>query len=183
MGHRTYVAAAKKLGKHRNYEAALRQWASKYQWRARCQAFDAAQLEREREEAEQTRLQVFATSFMIGNFFLTHVADDLKLSWLGEWVNPDTGLKEKYTPNEAFSVTQKLKLLARGYEMAVRNASARKQVLLDQGTKTVEKTAFDEAFDEIIETDPDLHDAYVRLISEALKRSHSIRDKKPRGSC
>ena len=96
MGRRTYVAAAEKLGKQRNYEAALRQWASKFQWRARCQAFDAAQLEKEREDAEQARLEIFATGFTLGHYFFEHVAEDLKRQWQGTQINPETGEEELY---------------------------------------------------------------------------------------
>jgi len=84
MGRRTYVAAAEKLGKQRNYEAALRQWASKFQWRARFQAFDAAQLEKEREDSEQARLEIYATAFTLGRYFFEHVAEDLKRQWQGD---------------------------------------------------------------------------------------------------
>jgi len=50
-------------------------------------------------------------------------------SWRGEWVNPATGVKEKYTPNAAFSVPPKLKLLSWGYDMAVKNAAAQKSLI------------------------------------------------------
>jgi hypothetical protein len=66
--------------------------------------------------------------------------------------------------------------------MAVKNAVAKTDVLLEIGTKAFEKSAFDEAFSEVLDTDPDLHDAYLRLISKALKKSRSIGDKRSRGS-
>jgi hypothetical protein len=189
MGHRTYVAAAEKLGKQRNYEAALRQWASKYQWRARCQAFDAARLEKEREEAEKEKLRIYADGLMCGRYFFKNVGTDLQCQFEGwspgEPTKDDPSGEQNRTPyvkKNNFTVNDKIRLMTWGYEMAVRNASARKQVLLDQGTKEIEKTAFDEAFDEIIQTDPILHDAYLQLISKALKRSRTIGEKKRRGS-
>jgi len=189
MGHRTCVAAAEKLGKQRNYVAALRQWASKYQWRARCQAFDAARLEKAREEAEKEKLRIYADGLMVGRYFFKNVGTDLQRQvegWSpGEPTKDDPSGEQNRTPyvkKNNFTVNDKIRLMTWGYEMAERNAHAQKQVLLDQGTKGIEKTAFDEAFDEIIETDPDLHDAYVRLISKALKRSRTIGEKKPRGS-
>jgi hypothetical protein len=36
------------------------------------------------------------------------------------------------------------------------------------------KTAFDEAFDEILDTEAELHNAYLRVITEALKRSRTM---------
>ena len=182
MGRRTYVAAAEKLGKQRNYEAALRQWASKFQWRARCQAFDAAQLEKEREDSEQARLEIYATAFTLGRYFFEHVAEDLKRQWEGTQINPETGEEEPYKKRNSFSINQKLKILNWAYDTAVKNAVAKTDVLLEIGTKAFEKSAFDEAFSEVLDTDPDLHDAYLRLMSEALKRSRSIGDKKHRGS-
>ena len=182
MGRRTYVGAAETLGKQRNYEAALRQWASKFQWRARCQAFDAAQLEKEREDAEQAHLEIYATAFTLGRYFFEHVGEDLKRQWEGTQINPETGEEEPYKKRNSFSINQKLKILNWAYDTAVKNAVAKTDVLLEIGTKAFEKSAFDEAFSEVLDTDPDLHDAYLRLMSEALKRSRSIGDKKHRGS-
>jgi len=179
---RTYVAAAEKLGKKRNYEAALRQWASKYQWRARCQAFDAVQLEKEREDAEQARLEIFATAYTLGRYFFEHVAEDLKRQWEGTQINPETGEEEPYKKRNSFSINQKLKILNWAYDTAVKNAVEKTSVLLEIGKKAFEKSAFDEAFSEVLDTNPDLHDAYQRLMSEALEKSRSIGDKKHRGS-
>jgi hypothetical protein len=179
---RTYVAAAEKLGKRRNYEAALRQWASKYQWRACCQAFDAAQFEKDREDAEQARLEIFATAYTLGHYFFERVAEDLKRQWEGTQINPETGEEEPYKKRNSFSISQKLKIVDWAYDMAVKNAVAKTDMLLEIGTKALKKTAFDEAFGEVLDTDPDLHDAYLRLISEALERSRTIGEKKPRGS-
>ena len=166
---RTYVAAAEKLGKKRNYEAALRQWASKYQWRARCQAFDAAQLEKEREDAEQARLEIFATAYALGRYFFEHVAEDLKRQWEGTQINPEAGEEEPYKKRNSFSINQKLKILNWAYDTAVKNAVEKTSVLLEIGKKAFEKSAFDEAFSEVLDTNPDLHDAYLRLMSEALE--------------
>jgi hypothetical protein len=189
MGYRTYVAAAEKLGKRRNYEAVLRQWASKYQWRARCQAFDAARLEKAREEAEKEKLRIYADGLMVGRYFFKNVGTDLQRQvegWSpGEPTKDDPSGEQNRTPyvkKNNFTVNDKIRLMTWGYEMAERNAHAQKQVLLDHGTKEIEKTAFDEAFDEVLDTDPDLHDAYLRLISKALEKSRSIGDKKSRGS-
>lgn len=188
-GYRTYAAAVEKLGKQQNYEAGLRQWASKYQWPARCQAFDVARLEKEREESEKEELRIYADGLMVGRYFFKNVGTDLQRQlegWSpGEPTKDDPSGEQNRTPyvkKNNFTLNDKIRLMTWGYEMAERNAHAQKQVLLDQGTKGIEKTAFDEAFDEIIETDPDLHDAYVRLMSEALKRSRTIGEKKPRGS-
>jgi len=67
-----------------------------------------------------------------------------------------------------------LKILNWAYDMAVKNAVAKTDVLLEIGTKVLKKTAFDEAFGEILDTDPELHNAYLRIISEALKRSRMM---------
>jgi len=173
MGHRTYVAAAEKLGKKRNYEAALRQWASKHQWRASCQAFDAARLEKEREDAEQARLEIFATGFTLGHYFFEHVGQDLKRQWQGIQINPETGEEEPYKNPNSFSINQKLKMLNWAYDMAVKNA-VEKTSVLEIGTKALKKSSFDEAFDEILDEDPDLHDAHCRLIISALRRANGL---------
>ena len=189
MGHRTYVAAAEKLGKQRNYEAALRQWASKYQWRARCQAFDAARLEKEREEAEKEKLRIYADGLMCGRYFFKNVGTDLQRQFEGwspgEPTKDDPSGEQNRTPyvkKNNFTVTEKIRLMTWGYEMAVRNASAQKQILLEKGTEELKATAFDEAFSEVLDTYPDLHDAYLRLMSEALTKSRSVSEKKHRGS-
>ncbi|HYC19765.1 MAG TPA: hypothetical protein VEF35_03985 [Candidatus Bathyarchaeia archaeon] len=174
MGYRTYVAAAEKLGKRRNYEAVLRQWASKYQWRARCQAFDAARLEKEREDAEQARLQIFATRFTLGHYFFEHVGEDLKRQWQGTQINPETGEEEPYKKPNSFSINQKLKILTWAYDVAVKNAVEKKSVLLEIGTKALKDNALNEAFDEILVEDPDLHDACVKLIGRALRRANGL---------
>jgi hypothetical protein len=172
--NRTYVAAAEKLGKPRHYRAALRQWASKYQWRARCHAFDAAKFDEEREKAEQARLEIFATGYTLGTYFLQHVGEDLKRQWEGTQVNPETGEEEPYKNPNSFSIDQKLKILNWGYDMAVKNAVERKVVLLEAGAKALKDTAFDEAFSEILDTDPDMHDMYVKLIGRALRRANGL---------
>jgi hypothetical protein len=174
MGHRTYAAAVEKLGKQQNYEAGLRQWASKYQWRARCQAFDAAQLEKEQEEAEQARLEIYATGFTLGNYFFQHVGEDLKRQCEGVQINPETGEEEPYESHNNLTVDQKIKLMSLGYEMALKNAVAKKSVLLESAAKALKDNAFNEAFDEIIETDPRMHDLYVELISRALRRANGL---------
>jgi hypothetical protein len=174
MGHRTYAAAVEKLGKQRNYEAGLRQWASKYQWRARCQAFDAAQLEKEREKAEQARLEIYATGFTLGIYFFQYVGEDLKRQCEGVQINPETGEEEPYEPHNNLTVDQKIKLMSLGYEMALKNAVEKKSALLEIGTKALKDNAFNDAFDEIIETDPRMHDLYVELISRALRRANGL---------
>jgi hypothetical protein len=174
LGNRTYVAAAEKLGKPRNYDAALRQWASKYQWRARCHAFDAAQFDEEREKAEQARLEIFATGYTLGTYFLQHVGEDLKRQWAGTQMNPETGEEEPYKNHNSFSIDQKLKILNWGYDMAVKNAVESKAVLLEAGAKALKDTLFDEAFSEILDTDPNMHDAYLKLIGRALRRANGL---------
>lgn len=82
--------------------------------------------------------------------------------------------KLTYVNKSKFSFHDKIKLQTRGFDTAERYAAAQKQLSLERGTAEIEETAFDAAFDEIIETDPDLHDAYVRPLSEALKGSRSI---------
>lgn len=174
MGYRTYAAAVEKLGKQQNYEAGLRQWASKYQWRARCQAFDAAQLEKEQEEAEQARLEIYATGFTLGIYFFQHVGEDLKRQCEGVQINPETGEEQPYEPHNNLTVDQKIKLMSLGYEMAVKNAVAKKSVLLESAAKALKDNAFNEAFDEILDTDPDMHDMYVKLIGRALRRANGL---------
>ncbi|MGD0171913.1 MAG: hypothetical protein ABSB81_07295 [Halobacteriota archaeon] len=173
-GYRTYAAAVEKLGKQQNYEAGLRQWASKYQWRPRCQAFDAAQLEKEQEEAEQARLEIYATGFTLGIYFFQHVGEDLKRQCEGVQINPETGEEQPYEPHNNLTVDQKIKLMSLGYEMAVKNAVAKKSVLLESAAKALKDNAFNEAFDEILDTDPDMHDMYAKLIVRALRRANGL---------
>ncbi|MGZ4905088.1 MAG: hypothetical protein ACXV5I_09785 [Halobacteriota archaeon] len=191
MGNRTYAASTEMLGKPRHYESTLRKWASKYQWRSRCQAYDAEQLERSRDEAEKARLKIYADGLELSRYFYRNIGLDLKRQFEGWWPGeptPDdpTGESERnrkpYKSHNKFTVNDKIKLLTFGFDMAERYAAAQKQLLLKQSTEELEDTAFDAAFDEIIETDPDLHDAYVRLLSEALRRSRSGGAKKPLGS-
>jgi hypothetical protein len=47
-------------------------------------------------------------------------------------------------------------------------------VLLESAAKALKDNAFNEAFDEIIETDPRMHDLYVELISRALRRANGL---------
>jgi hypothetical protein len=68
--------------------------------------------------------------------------------------------------------------------MAVKNAAAQKLNLAELGSKALKGNAIDEAFDEIIAEDPEMHDLYVKLLSEALERVRTSGSKKPpRGSC
>ena len=144
--------------------------------------FDAAQLEKEREDAEQARLEIFATAYTLGRYFLEHVGEDLKRQWEGTQINPETGEEEPYKKRNSFSINQKQKILNWAYDTAVKNAVAKTDALLEIGKKAFEKSAFDEAFSEVLETRPDLHDAYLQLMSIAIEKSRSIGDKKHRGS-
>ena len=170
MGHRTYVAAAEKLGKRQNYEAALRRWATKYQWRARCQAYDAAQLEKQRDAAEDARLEVYATGYSVGSWFFNHVSADLKRRWENQ--EPDgTGPYQRRT---GWTIAQEIKLMDWGYEMAVKNAVEKRDILLRIGSKALKDDAFAKALDEVIAGDPKLHDAYIEIISKALQKVNGL---------
>lgn len=122
---------------------------ARLKWHARCQAFEAAQFEKEWEDAEQARLDVFASGFTLGTYFCEYVGEDLKRQWEGAQINPETGEEEPYKKPNSFSIDQKLKILNWAYDMPVKNAVERKSVLLEIGAKAVKDTAFDEAFDEI----------------------------------
>jgi len=170
MGHRTNAAAAEKLGKKPHYEAALRQWALKYQWRVRCQAYDAAQLEEQREAAEQTRLEAYANAYATGWWFFEHIGDDLKRQWENQ--GPDgTG---PYERRKGWTVGQKIKLMDWGYNMAVKNAVEKRDVLLSIASKASKDDPFDAALDEVLDEDPNLHDAYAEIISRALQRAKGL---------
>ena len=60
--------------------------------------------------------------------------------------------KLTYINKSKFSVHDKIKLQTRGFDTAERYAAAQKQLSLERGTAEIEETAFDAAFDEIIET-------------------------------
>jgi hypothetical protein len=188
-GERTLVAIRRKYGKKASYDRQLQEWKSKYQWRSRCQAFDAAQLEKARDAAEEEKLRLYADGLYFGRFFFKNVALDLQHQFEGRppgEPTKDTHSGEQnrtpYVKKNNFTVTEKIRLMTWGYEMAVRNASAQKRILLEKGTEELKATAFDEAFSEVLDTDPDLHDAYLRLISKALEKSSPVRKRKPRGS-
>lgn len=192
MGERTLKAVRVKCQKNASYESLLMRWKTKYQWRSRCQAYDGTQLEKARDAAEEEKLRLYAEGLMFGRYFFTNLATDLQRQfegWSSGKKTPDDpdGTSEAnrephYVPKNNFTVNDKIRLMTWGYNMAERNAAAQKQVLLSKTTEELKATAFDEAFSEVLDTDPDLHDAYLRLISEALKRSRSIGDKKHRGS-
>ena len=189
MGERTLKAVRVKLQKNASYESLLMRWKTAYQWRSRCQAYDGAQLEKARDAAEQEKLRLYAEGLMFGRYFFHNIAEDLQHQFEG--LSPGEPTKDDpsgeqnrapYVKKNNFTVNEKIRLMTWGYNMAERNAAAQKQVLLSKTSEEIKATAFDEAFSEVLDTDPDLHDAYLRLISEALERSRKIGDKKPRGS-
>ena len=170
VGNRAFTAVAEILGKPRTYESTVREWALKHQWRGRCQAFDTAQFEKEQEETEQARLDVYAKGLTFGLYFLEHVGDDLKCQCEGVQINPETGAEEPYEPRNKLTVDQKIKLMRLGYDLAAKNAIEKRLVLLELRPKMLEDNAWTEAMHEILREDPQMHDLYIELITEAFKR-------------
>lgn len=122
-------------------------------------AYDAARLEKSREEAEKAKLKIYSDGLEIRRFFYRNIGLDLQRQFEGWWPGeptPDDPTGEKvenrlpYVNKSKFNVNDKIKLLTWGLDAAERYASAQQQLLLKQSTEELEETAFDAAFDEII---------------------------------
>jgi hypothetical protein len=188
-GERTLKEAWVKLQKSVSYESLLMRWKTKWQWRSRCQAYDAAQLEKSREQAREERLRIYADGLALGRFFYKDVGTDLQHQFQGwspgEPTKDDPTGEQNRTPyvkKNDFTVSEKIKLMTWGLNAAERYAEAQKSILMEQEQAELQDNVYDEAFAEVLRTNPDLHDAYNRLLGTALRLAHSRGERKPYGS-
>jgi hypothetical protein len=178
MGERTLKAVQAKLQKSISL---LMRWKTKWDWRSRCQAYDAAQLEKTREEAEKERLRIYTDGLRFARYFYQNVGTDLQHQFEGwspaEPTQGDPSGEQSPTPYKKkndFTVNEKIRLMTWGFNMAERYASARRELMLAQGTGELEASAFDQAFDHLLETSPAFHYTYLQLIQQALDVSRSL---------